>query len=43
VSDVPTEPEEVDEDHPHPPPNRGEQEPEYIETHEKAAKESRSD
>ena len=43
MSDVPTESEEIDEDHPHPQPDSGEQEPEYIETHEKAAKETRSE
>jgi hypothetical protein len=43
VSDVPTEPAKGDDDHPHPQPDRGEHEGEYAETHEKAAKESRSE
>jgi hypothetical protein len=43
MSDDPTDPVEVDEDHLHPQPDRGEQESEYVETHEKAAKETRSE
>lgn len=43
MSDTPTHPEETEDDHLHPQPDRGDQEAEYVEKHEKAAKESRSE
>jgi hypothetical protein len=43
MSDIPAQPEETEEDHLHPQPYRGDQEAEYAETHEKAAKETRSE
>jgi hypothetical protein len=42
MSDIERTP-ETEEDHPHPSPDRGEQEAKYVEAHEKAAKESRNE